>query len=104
MTEEYKKLMLEIESSTGRFTGSYRKLKLALIVNDPRCYYCRKEVKDYGRLPDGMSNPKDMATIDHTVSRFFRKKGERVVKVLCCFSCNHKNHAKEQILFPAGLK
>lgn len=84
------------------YKGTYRELKQYLMRNDPHCYYCGIEVVDYGKIPDGTTEPNDMATIDHTISRFYRNKNEIVPKVLACNYCNKKRAAEEQKLFKKG--
>jgi len=75
-------------------TGSYRPLKLALIKEFKKCYWCGVEVIDFIRKL-GERTPYNAATVDHLVSRYFRKKGEVVIKVLACDRCNQKRANKE---------
>ena len=74
----------------------HRVQKLELLAKDPHCHWCGKEVKDYGDLT-GKQYPHDLATLDHLVSRFFRKKGDVVKKVLACWKCNEERSLKEQL-------
>lgn len=73
----------------------YRELKLRLIAQGKGCYWCGKRVQDYGKTPDGVDSPANEATIDHLESRFTRKKGQTVEKVLACKSCNQKRSWEE---------
>lgn len=87
--------MTEIEPKSGIVYEKHRDLKAAFLKLDPHCYWCRREVRDYGpRVPQTKSH-KDEATIDHLVSRFFRKKGEIVEKVLACYQCNQMRSREE---------
>jgi hypothetical protein len=75
----------------------YRKQKLRLYAEDPRCYWCGIEtiLTNISRLGSKV-NPR-MATVDHTISRFDPRrwvKGEGK-KVLACFKCNQERSAKE---------
>jgi hypothetical protein len=74
---------------------SYRKFKLHLVKDIGRCFWCKKKVVDYVP-PIGESQKHDTATIDHTVSRFVRKKGDVVLKVLACYYCNQKRAREEE--------
>ena len=49
------------------------------------CFWCGIPVKEY-KIPNSIND--DQATIDHVVSRFYRKKGDNVLKVLACYRCN----------------
>lgn len=86
----------------GTSCRSYRKMKLELMENDPHCYYCKIEVVDYGQIPPRERQPEDMATVDHLVSKFYRKSGQVVPKVLACQACNNKRAKEEQKIFPHG--
>ena len=73
--------------------GSYKQLKLLLLKEIGVCFWCKITVKDYP-YEDGVPDKPDMATVDHIQSRFERKKGEVVEKVLACYKCNQRR-AKE---------
>lgn len=51
-----------------------------------KCFWCDIKLDDYPY--SGGFEPSNMATIDHLISRYYRKKGDDVLKVLCCYSCN----------------
>lgn len=50
-----------------------------------KCFWCDIEVVEYG-IPDSKFD--NQSTLDHVVSKFYRDKGDDVLKVLCCHSCN----------------
>lgn len=79
----------------GKKKANYRPVKLYLIEKYGVCYHCEKPVKDYGEILKG-SPPHDMATIDHLLPRQFRKRHQRVEKVLSCYRCNHDLNVKVQ--------
>lgn len=54
------------------------------------CYWCGILVKDYNYKQLSTKPPDDEATIDHLFSRYFRKRGEAVRKLLSCYKCNSK--------------
>jgi hypothetical protein len=89
-----------VEPITGIVYYGKRGLKLKLLAIDPHCHWCGKEVKDYA-TPRRIGEPyrKDEATIDHLISRFHRKKGETVGKVLACGPCNTRRSTLEMIIF-----
>jgi len=72
---------------------------LALLSKSDKCHWCGRKVKYYGMIPDGHKNPDDMATRDHLLSKFYRKKGEVVEKVLSCRKCNHERGQKDESNF-----
>lgn len=78
-------------------SGGYRKLKLELMAKDKHCHWCKIEVHDHVQI-EGVRQPDDTATIDHLISRFFRKKGETVAKVLACQKCNLQRARDEEKL------
>lgn len=78
----------------GITRGRHRRLKLALIAEFGVCFYCDDPVFDI-QPKDGETAPPNQATLDHTVSRFFREKGEEVLKVLCCNRCNQQRSKVE---------
>lgn len=64
-----------------------QKLKGLLMKHfDSKCFWCDVEVTDF--ISPGVRPPFNTATIDHVVSRYFRKKGDDVLKVLACNRCN----------------
>lgn len=73
-----------------------RRLKFELMKVHPFCYWCSTPVKVYDNIPIGQTHPFDEATIDHMKSRFFRKRGEKVPKVLACSKCNNKRAVQEE--------
>lgn len=87
--------------STRVPAGSTRKraLKLALIREFGVCFWCKIPVRDYGKIPELMHHPRDMATIDHLISKYHRKPHERVIKVLACDPCNSKRSEMECKLY-----
>lgn len=60
------------------------------MTEHPFCIYCGIKVKDYGFIPVGVSVPPDAASVDHVKTRYERKPGEIVDKVLACVKCNIK--------------
>lgn len=76
------------------YKRSNREFKLALLAAFKTCYWCGIECKDHPH-EDGTNAKPDLATIDHTVSRFYRKKGEQVLKVLACYACNQRRSKEE---------
>ena len=75
-----------------------RKLKLELMEKYGVCYWCGVKVIDYV-AQDGQRCPPNTATIDHLKSRFLRKKGEVVEKVLACNKCNGIRSKKEERIY-----
>lgn len=75
-------------------------LREYLMADDSHCYWCGIEVIYFVPQPQPYKRhlPHNFATIDHKISRFFRKKGEVVEKVLACQKCNHERQRKEQYL------
>lgn len=80
---------------SGLNARTYRDVRLALLEKYGTCYWCNRTVKDYPKT-NGQRSKDDLATIDHIVSRFFRKKGEKVPKVLACYKCNSKRAKNEE--------
>lgn len=100
LTKQLKDKLLQIEDEV-RFPHSgarRRDLKLRLLKEFGFCFWCEREVFDYGDLTF-KHMPKDLATLDHIESRFFRKKGDRVVKVLSCYECNYRRGKAEEKQF-----
>lgn len=79
--------------------GSRAQLRRALLRDIRVCYWCGIECKEY-TVQKGEKYPDDMATIDHLVSRFHRKRGEVVPKVLACNRCNIERGRVEAKKFP----
>jgi hypothetical protein len=46
-------------------TARIRRRRRNLLAVDPRCYWCRREVRDYDIPQPTEAYPADMATIDH---------------------------------------
>ena len=68
-----------------------------MMAKNPHCHWCGVRVIEYSlTYTPGERRPDDMATIDHTISRYFRRKGSHVRKVLSCHKCNN-NRAKEEL-------
>lgn len=81
-----------------RFTR--RDLKLALIKEFGACFWCDRAVRDYRRnFRRGERVPRDLASVDHLVSRFHRRRGDVVLKVLSCSPCNTKRGKAEDRLY-----
>jgi hypothetical protein len=92
--------VLHVESSDEDVHGNNnRQLKLALLKDICVCYWCGVECRNHEHK-DGVSPPDDAATIDHLVSRFHRKRGEIVPKVLACYKCNNRRCREELRIFP----
>ncbi len=71
---------------------------LPLLVKEfKNCFWCGVEVVD--TKLDGGKQPHYAATVDHLKSRFFRKLGEDVLKVLSCYRCNAKRCDIENKLY-----
>lgn len=80
--------------------GGYRKVKLLLLEHFGKCYWCGHAVKDYGNIElfrNKRKIPDDMATLDHVKTRFERKLGQVVDKVLCCHKCNQRRARRAEI-------
>jgi len=100
--EEIRKYLLrviELDKSVHWEKNPRRELKLLLLKEFGTCFWCGKPVKDYGSTSEVRYNPPDMATIDHLESRFFRPKGKKVPKVLCCRKCNQQRSEKENKIY-----
>jgi len=85
------------------FTGQYRKARrVAMWMKDKRCHWCGIETVEYPSEADfhlkGLKTPENMSTLDHLISRFHRKKGEDVEKVIACWKCNQKRAREENHL------
>lgn len=94
ISPEMEKKLKELDNATYWDNNRRRSLKLALMREFKVCFWCGIEVKDYGDLTHKKSPP-DLATVDHMVSKFFRSKGEGVLKVLACAACNTRRSAEE---------
>lgn len=90
-------VLIEINSRYV-FRRDNRKFKLELLAAFKTCYWCGVECKDYPHKDFEQQEP-DSATIDHTISRFYRQKGESVLKVLACYACNQRRAKEEGIAF-----
>ena len=90
-------------SAEEKVSNRNRELKLQYLAMGLKCFWCDKVVKDYGNTEAirkaGLKIPEDMATIDHMVSRYFRKKGEKVQKVLACDPCNNRRSHEEELIY-----
>ena len=95
--------MYELGDLTKSHKKRYRELKLALLEEFGVCFWCGIKVSDYSPK-DGERNPPDMATIDHTVSRYHREKHSTVLKVLSCEHCNTKRSSRENKKFGKAHK
>lgn len=88
------------ENGVMEWYSGYRQMKLYLLDKFKICFWCKVKVKDYGNREEeqkiGIPDPDDMATIDHTKSRFLRIKGEVVEKVLACNKCNQERSRNKQ--------
>lgn len=65
-----------------------KKLLPMLVKEFKNCFWCGVEVIHL--KCDGGKQPFYSASVDHVVSRYFRKKGDNVLKVLSCYRCNAK--------------
>lgn len=81
----------------------YKSQRLRLEKISPFCHWCKVEVVEYA-LKRNERPPNNMATIDHTISRFFRKKGTKVKKVLACHKCNSRRAKAEDKLYGVGAQ
>lgn len=83
-----------------RFRGSYKRLREILGEQTGwKCFWCGQTVVEHdipAEMPKGFTPPDNTATIDHLVSKHYRKKGEAVPKVLCCYKCNQKRELVER--------
>lgn len=75
-----------------------KKLKEFLFKKHPYCYWCKRKLIIHVH-EDHKATPPNAATIDHLVSRFIRKKGEVVDKVLACNECNEKRAHEEELIY-----
>lgn len=72
----------------------YRDLRKKLIDETGGvCYWCGCKVVERERKGNENFKP-DQATIDHTIDRYSRKRGQIVKKVLCCYKCNQERSAE----------
>jgi hypothetical protein len=90
-----------VDSHTAGDNGEmnqYRKRKLALLAEDPHCFWCGVEVADYVPREYDSHRPRHMATIDHIYSRVHphRVSGGRGKWVLACYPCNHTRGIHER--------
>lgn len=83
----------------SKHNNGYGPLKIYLMEKYGVCYWCDRKVFYYGPRQPGVTYPDDEATIDHIISRFHRKKGDVVPKVLACAKCNTRRSVEEQNLF-----
>ncbi len=74
-------------------TPTRRQQKEVLFAQNPFCHWCKRLTVIYGDNLLYKPHPKDLATLDHLISRYHRKKGEKVGKVLACNECNNKRSA-----------
>lgn len=80
-----------------------RQVKLLFMEQDPHCFWCGIEVREY-ILRRGQHSPHDLATVDHLFDRLepdkrYRNWESNINKVLACYSCNHQRALfKERIL------
>lgn len=93
-----KKISIEMEarlrelhySIPYRSNNRNRKLKLLFLEKYRVCFWCGVNVRVIEHARNTSRLAQDMATIDHVESKYFRKKGQVVTKVLACYSCNKK--------------
>jgi hypothetical protein len=71
---------------SGKQKPELKMLPLLIENFDSTCFWCECPVIRH----IGANEPNNMATIDHMISRYFRKKGDEVLKVLACRRCNLK--------------
>ena len=82
------------------FEAGVRKRKLALFNKDPHCHWCGcLTTIDHPANIKGHP-PKNMATVDHLVSRYNLSRWEKPPTneertVLACFECNQKRGIEE---------
>ena len=88
----------KIPWSLRRKGNGYKGLRDLFMAENPRCYWCGIKVIYFNTGPEGIQ-PNNFATIDHIKSRFERRKGEHVDKVLCCFECNQKRAYEDSLKF-----
>ena len=69
--------------------GSHKEILKYLIKRFGVCYHCGVTVV-YRERVKGYKQRGNDATIDHLISRYSRKKGQKVPKVLACYECNQK--------------
>lgn len=75
------------------YRATNREFKLALMREFGTCYWCDIPVIDF--ITEHVRVPDNTATIDHTISRYHRRLGERVLKVLACYKCNQERATAE---------
>lgn len=81
-------------------SNRHRALRRALMEEfGSLCWWCDRTVKEYPPRVRGEGRRQDEATVDHLISRLFRRKGDRVVKVLACEPCNLKRAKMEHKLY-----
>lgn len=71
---------------SGKKDPKKKLLYMLMIEFNARCFWCDIEVLDL-KMTEGVI-PDNMATKDHIMSRYLRKKGSQVLQVLCCNKCN----------------
>lgn len=86
----------------GSTKANYHPVKLALIQTFKTCFHCGNNVIDH--IMDGRGLPDNAATIDHLLPRQFRKRYQRVDKVLSCHECNHRRNVELQSPDRVGLE
>lgn len=84
--------------SNGLQLRSYKELRVVLIKKFRFCFWCGCTVREYNHHPHAPQK-KDQATIDHLKTRFERKKGDIVEKVLACNQCNQKRAKQDEKKF-----
>lgn len=82
------------ESGRWVHRSNHRKLKLELLEAFRECFWCGIPVRDF-IVPEREQSPDDMATLDHSKSRWYRAHGEWVPKVLACYKCNTDRNSME---------
>lgn len=61
-----------------------------------RCHWCSRVTRLLAGVPDRISQPPDLATVDHVRSRFVRAPGEASPLVLACYTCNQRRARDEE--------
>lgn len=77
---------------------NYAALREEFLKRFGSCYWCGIKVKPFKYTPRARV-PYNDATLDHVVSKYFRKPGESVLKVLACAYCNQLRSAEEVAKF-----
>ena len=79
--------------------GYYSRRRVRLMSENPRCHWCKRDLKLYPSVGRKKKLPQDFATIDHLEYRFFGPRVDPRFKqrtlVLACPECNNERSRQE---------